>query len=225
MARPFTASDDEILGAARNVLATHGPDAFSVAAVASKVGLSRAAIILRFKSTHALKVALLGEMVQQFAAALDTLPQTPSGDNLLRLAAFIGSHTHSRESSMRFFANYYSSNVRNRELLELERARGEALDRAISKVMPVSALQRSSAVLAFRAHLSGSIMAWLGLDDVDARGYLVSRTREWLKLAGLTCSEHVVKELSASAKTVAGAARSRSASAKVSRARKGAARR
>lgn len=195
MGRPFTASDDQILLAARNVLTRRGPGGFSIKEVANEVGLSRAAIILRFKSTHALKVASLEKLVQQFATALETLPQTPSGDNLLRLAAFIGSYTRSRESSRRFFENYYASNVRDRELLDLERKRGEVLDTAISRVMPGSALERGSAVLAFRAHLSGSIMAWHGLEDADARQYLVTRTREWLRLAGMSFSEQVVEEL------------------------------
>jgi TetR/AcrR family macrolide resistance operon transcriptional repressor len=195
MARPFTASDDDILLAARNVLTKRGPDGFSIKEVAKEVGLSRAAIILRFKSTHALKVASLEKMVQRFAAALELLPQTPSGDNLLRLAAFIGGHAGSRENSLRFFANYYSSNLHNRDLLNLEIKRGEALDAAISRVMPENALDRHSAVIAFRAHLSGTLMAWISLDDGDARPYLVRRTHEWLKLAGISFSQNVVEEL------------------------------
>jgi TetR/AcrR family macrolide resistance operon transcriptional repressor len=195
MARPFIATDDDILLAARNVMTKRGPDAFSIAEVASEVGLSRAAIILRFKSTHALKIASLQKMVQQFEERLQTLPQTPSGDNLVRVAAFIGSHTHGRENSLRFFSNYYSSSVRDNELLELERKRGQALDTAISRVMPKNALTRQSAVLAFRAHLSGSIMAWLALENVGPRQYLVERTREWLKLAGIAFDERTIEQV------------------------------
>src|SRR5580700_6001256 len=124
MGRPFTASDDDILNAAGKVIARRGPDAFSIAEVAADVGLSRAAIILRFKSTHALKVILLARMVEQFATRLKTLPQTPSGDNVLRLAAFIGGHVHSRQSLARFFSTY-STNTQHRDLLELELRRGE----------------------------------------------------------------------------------------------------
>ncbi|HMN46760.1 MAG TPA: TetR/AcrR family transcriptional regulator [Povalibacter sp.] len=195
MGRPFTASDDQILDAARTVISRRGPDAFSIAEVANEVGLSRAAIILRFKSTHALKVASLNDMVRQFAAILATLPQTPGGDNLLRVAAFIGGHMGSRESSVRFFANLYGSSVQDRELLQLERNRGAALDAAISKVMPETSVTRESAVLAFRAHLTGTITAWLTTDDPDSRSYLVMRTAEWLRLAQIGFSDEVVKEL------------------------------
>ena len=197
MARPFTASDDEILLAARKVLDKHGPDAFSIAEVANQVGLSRAAIILRFKSTHALKVASLEKLVQQFTQVLETLPKTPSGDNVLRLAAMIGSHMRSRESSVRFFANYYATSVRDRELLNLERRRGDALRAAISRVMPETTIEHDATVVAFRANLTGSIMAWHSLDDSDSRRYLVLRSAEWLSLARIPFSKQVVQELTA----------------------------
>jgi len=221
MARPFTASDDEILLAARNVISRRGPEAFSIAEVASEVGLSRAAIILRFKSTQALKVASLNKMVEQFAAALESLPQTPGGDNLLRLAAFIGGHVRSRESSARFFASY-SANIRDRELLKLEVRRGEALHTAISNVMPPVAIDHNSAVAAFSAHLTGSIVAWLGRDDPDSRRYLVVRTKEWLKLAGIRFNEKLVEELSAPppAAATSAPARSRPPRSKTGRTRK-----
>jgi TetR/AcrR family macrolide resistance operon transcriptional repressor len=194
MARPFTATDDQILNAARKVISRRGPDGFSIAEVASEVGLSRAAIILRFKSTHALKLASLTHMVQKFANAIAELPSTPSGDNLLRLAAFIGSYVRSRESSAKFFARF-SANVQDRELAELETKRGDLLHKAVANVMPPVAIDHASAVLAFSAHLSGSILAWLARDDNDSRGYLVARTKEWLKLANVPFSEQVAEEL------------------------------
>ena len=202
MGRPFTASDEDILHAAGKVIARRGPDAFSIAEVAADVGLSRAAIILRFKSTHALKVTLLARMVEGFASRLKALPQSPSGDNVLRLAAFVGSHVHSREGSARFFSTY-TTNVQDHDLRELERKRGEALFAAISNVLPEVAIDHASAVAAFSAHLGGSIVAWLAHDDDDSRGYLVMRTREWLKLAGIAFSEDVAEELLAAPATSA----------------------
>jgi TetR/AcrR family macrolide resistance operon transcriptional repressor len=203
MGRPFTASDEDILHAAGKVIARRGPDAFSIAEVAADVGLSRAAIILRFKSTHALKVTLLARMVEEFSSRLKALPQSPSGDNVLRLAAFVGSHVRSREGSARFFSTY-TTNVQDHDLRELERKRGADLFAVISNVLPEVAIDHTSAVAAFSAHLGGSIVAWLARDDDDSRGYLVMRTREWLKLAGIAFSEDVAKELSAAPAMPAG---------------------
>jgi TetR/AcrR family macrolide resistance operon transcriptional repressor len=194
MGRPFTATDDDILHAAGKVIARRGPDGFSIAEVAADVGLSRAAIILRFKSTHALKVTLLTRMVENFAAALKALPQTPSADNVLRLAAFIGGYVRSRDNLASFFSTH-NTNMRNPELRALELKRGQALRMAITSVMPKVAIDHSSAVSAFSAHLTGSIMAWLALDDENSRRYLVMRTQEWLTLAGVKWNEEVIQEL------------------------------
>jgi TetR/AcrR family macrolide resistance operon transcriptional repressor len=194
MGRPFTASDDEILDAAGRVIARRGPEGFSIAAVAADLGLSRAAIILRFKSTQALKVTLLNRLVEKFAAALQTLPQTASGDNVLRLGAFIGGHLRSRESLASFFSTY-TTNLRDPELLDLERQRGQLLRDAISRVMPEVAIDHSAAVNTFAAHLSGTIMAWLGDEDEDSRRYLLMRTRDWLVLAGISFNKEVISEL------------------------------
>lgn len=194
MARPFTATDDDILNAAGKVIARRGPDGFSISEVAADVGLSRAAIILRFKSTHALKVTLLTRMVERFAAALKALPQTASGDNVLRLAGFIGGYVRSRDSLKSFFSTY-STNLQHPDLLALELKRGQALREAISSVMPKAAIDHASAVAAFSAHLTGTIMAWLAAEDESSRHYLVMRTRDWLILAGIRFHEEVVAEL------------------------------
>jgi len=197
MGRPFSVSDEQIFEAANRVISSRGPDAFSLAEVASEVGLSRAAIILRFKSTQGLKVTLLMRQVEQFAAALAALPSAPSGDNLLQIAAFVGSYTNGRDSSARFFFNY-SVNLRDPQLMELERKRGELLSQAISKVMPEVAVDHAVAVRAFRNHLTGCVLDWLSLEIADPRGFLVLQTREWLKLAGISFNKHTVRMLAGS---------------------------
>jgi TetR/AcrR family macrolide resistance operon transcriptional repressor len=162
--------------------------------VATEVGLSRAAIILRFTSTQALKVKVLSRLVERFSAAIEALPQTSGGDSLLQLAAFLGTHVGTREGSARFFANF-TSNLQERALVQLEVRRGAALAAAISRAMPKVGIEHESAVIAFRAHLTGSIFTWLSLKDPDARRYLVLRTQEWLRLAGITFNGRLVEGL------------------------------
>jgi AcrR family transcriptional regulator len=197
MGRPFTASDEDVLQAAARVLLRRGPDGFSVAEVASEVGIGRTAIILRFKSTHDLKMTLLTKMVERFAGDLAKVPKISGGDGLLQLGAFIGSYLRSRENGARFFANF-SSNLQHRDLIRLEERRGEFLRQAIAEAMPKLPIDRESAVTAFMAHLTGSIIAWLSLEDPNPGRYLVMRTREWLKLANIPFNEKLAKELAAS---------------------------
>ncbi|GFE80610.1 hypothetical protein GCM10011487_26100 [Steroidobacter agaridevorans] len=196
MARPIIASDEEILQAAHRVLDRRGPDAFSIAEVAAEAGLSRATIILRFRSTSALKLTLLTQVVQHFAAAIAQVPKPKGGDGLLHIAAFIGTHLHSRESSAKFFARY-NANLQDPELTDLEHKRGKILLDAISAVMPKVAIEHDAAVRAFLSQLTGNIIAWLATDDQDSRRYLVLRTRDWLQLAGIRFSEELVKEFTA----------------------------
>jgi hypothetical protein len=142
------------------------------------------------------------------------------------LAAFIGGYVGTRDNGARFFANYYNSNVRNRELLELEHKRGHALHQAIARVMPRVAIDHEAAVIAFRSHLSGTIMAWISLESPDPRHYMVLRTREWLQLAGVAFDEAVVEELAGveSAAPERRRAAVKAAGSKVVRARRRAAR-
>jgi AcrR family transcriptional regulator len=194
MGRPFTASDEEVLQAAAKVLLRRGPDAFSIAEVASEVGIGRTAIILRFKSTHALKMMLMSQFVEHFAVSIATLPKLSGGDGLLQLAAFIGAKVHSRENGAKFFAGF-SANLDDPDLLRLEAKRGDILCKAISAAMPKVAIAHDSAVTAFLAHLTGSIIAWLSTDDADPCRYLVMRTKEWLKLAAIAFNEQFAEQL------------------------------
>jgi len=184
VARTPTVSDKQILEAAQRVIGRRGSDAFTLAEVASDVGLSRAAVILRFKSTQSLKVILLTRMVDQFILLLGELPKTPSGDNLLNLAGFIGKLVPIREALNSFFMRY-STNVTDHELATLEFKRGEALHIAISHVMPELSIDHQSAIQAFTAHIAGTIMALHGEEEAEPRWYLVKRTEEWLRLAGI----------------------------------------
>lgn len=188
MARSPTVSDEEILDAAKTVLYRRGPDAFTLAEVATAVGLSRAAIILRFKSTQELKITLLGKMVSSFTLEVENLPKTPGGDNLLKIAAFIGNRL-SDVQSLSSFLNNHLSNISEPALADLEKKRGAAWFNAISRAMPPVAIDHDAAVAAFSAHLSGTLLAWPGRDNETCLNYMLRRTREWLRLAGIPYSE------------------------------------
>lgn len=189
MARTQSVSDGEILAAARNVFERRGLHGFTLTDVAAEVGLSRAAVILRFDSTHALKVVLMTRLVEEFALALDSLPKSPGGDNLLVIAAFIGRHATNRGALPAFFANY-AANMEDPDLANLEKKRGEALHAAILRVMPPTRLDRKSAAIAFGAHLTGTIMNWVAVEETDSEAFIVQRTRDWLRLAGISFKDH-----------------------------------
>lgn len=184
MARTPTVSDQVILEAAGEVMYQRGIDGFTLAEVAKVVGLSRAALILRFTSTQALKVTLLKQMVERFTALLDGLPSTPSGDSLLAFAAFIGRHANTRTSSASFWAVHHS-NLNDPELAALEIERGAVVKRVIARMMPPTRIDHASAVAAFNAHIGGTMLAMLAEEGAEPYEYLVTRTKEWLRLADI----------------------------------------
>ncbi len=186
MARTPSVSDEAILQTAQAVLSERGSAMFSIAEVAKRVGLSRAAIILRFNSTEALKELLVERSVERFIQQLTTLPKDPDGTGLLAIASFIGRHLRSRRGSSAFFSDH-SDKIKNGELAKLEWKRGQALRQAILEVMPPTRISSESAAAAFGAHLTGSIFAWLSSEYPDAEQYLCERSLEWLKLAGIPC--------------------------------------
>ena len=188
MVRPRLASDEEILTAAAEVLAERGSHGFTLTEVASRVGLSRAAIILRFKGAEELKSSLITQMVRPFIQKLDAIELAPGGDGLIAVAEHVGSHIKSREGSAQFFAGY-GANVQDRTMVALERARGDALKNAVSRAMPKVAIDHHSAVALFTGHLGGCVLAWLSMDDADAKAVLRTRTQEWLKLVGIPYSQ------------------------------------
>ena len=191
MARQQTASDEQILQAALRVIVRRGHDAFTLSDVAQEVGLSRAAIILRFKGTQALKLSLTAYIVERFVQALRSLPVSRSGDGLLRFVAFIGGMI-STPGSLTAFMRTYHVNVKDEQFARLEHRRTEAMREAISQRMPALAISHDSAVTAFFAHIGGSLMQWEVLSGTDARSYLVERTKEWLTLAHVAHDKHFI---------------------------------
>lgn len=182
MGRTQSVSDEEILEAARRVIARSGYDAFTLTEVADDVGLSRAAIILRFQSTQALKLRLTAKLADEFVTRIEALPAERGAEGLLALARFIGSHTRTR-ASVQSFMQRLRTNEEDPKLAAIDNRMIAAFHGAISARMPETALTHEAAVLAFRAHIGGSLMNWQTEEGIEAADYLEQRTRDWLKLA------------------------------------------
>ena len=184
MARPQSVSDDDILMTAWRVIARRGYDSFTLAEVAEEVGLSRAAIILRFKSTQALKLRLANHMADKFDKRVAAIPVARSGDALIDFAEVIGKWIASHDKFAAFMT-VLRQNILDEELAAVERRRGEILHRAILERMPKTVLDTESAALNFRAQLSGSMMQWEVESGISPSDYLVLRAQDWLTLAGI----------------------------------------
>jgi AcrR family transcriptional regulator len=186
MARPLSATDDEILQSAQQVMHRRGFEGFSLSEVAREVGLTRTAIALRFKSTDELKRTLIKRSMADFEARLADLELQQGAASLLAIADRIAEMAGSQDK----FSGYmlrFSSNIKDPVLLEVEERRGMILRRAITAAMPETAIDRQAAADVFMAHLTGSLFNWQTSDEASARHFIRKRVMNWLRLAGIPC--------------------------------------
>jgi AcrR family transcriptional regulator len=188
MARPLSATDEDILQSAQQVMRRRGFDGFSLSEVAREVGLTRTAIALRFKSTDELKRTLIRRNMENYEARLADLKLEQGAAGLLAIADRVAEMAGSRDN----FSGYmlrFSSNIKDPVLLEIEERRGMILRRAITTAMPETAIDRQAAADVFMAHLTGSLINWQTSDEANARAFIRQRVMNWLRLAGIPCGE------------------------------------
>lgn len=194
MARPQLVSDEQVYSAAERVLIRKGGHAFSITAVAADLGVSRAAIILRFKSTEALKEEALKRMVQYFNDRMNAIGGEPGGNALLLVAKTIGAQIGRLEGNARFSTGS-SMAATSPMVKELMRIRGEAVSKAVARAMPIVRIDKRDAISLFSIHLGGSELAWQAQSNIDPRAFLIERTCNWLKLVGIAYDEKYAKSL------------------------------
>ncbi len=187
MARPQSATDDEILDAAEAVMAERGPEGFSVSEVARQVGLSRAAISFRFDSPDGLKRSTFARAIGQVEHEVGTWSIVPGGDGLLEVAGGIGRMVSGRRGFARYILRFGAS-VDDPATRDMELQRGRIIREAVAKAMPEARVSRGEAVDAFMAHITGSLIAWRARPDGDAESFLRERTQIWLRMTGLAAS-------------------------------------
>jgi AcrR family transcriptional regulator len=188
MARPLSVTDDQIIDATERVFAKHGAQGLTVSEVAREVGLSRAAITLRFAGVDALKRHLLKRVAQQFEERLATIQLEPGAAGLLAIADMLGSMLKGRENLSNFWLRY-NSNISDPLYRAMEENRGMVLRELVLSAMPETRIDKSEAVDLFMAQMTGSILNWQTSDYSDARQFLRKRAFDWIRLAGIPMGE------------------------------------
>ena len=184
MARPLTATDDDIVQAAYAVVRRAGYDGFTISEVARDLGLTRAAITQRFGGADQLKAIVCRLMAEQLEDLIDQLAAVPGPEGLLEFATFLGGMIGSRENLSSFLQGY-SRTIHDEVRLQLEERRGRAMRLAIQRVMPPCNVTPETASDMFMTFMSGSMLAWKSGRSDDAISYLQERTLQWMQLAGI----------------------------------------
>jgi AcrR family transcriptional regulator len=190
MARPLSVTDDEVLEASERVAARVGTHSLTVSEVAREVGLTRAAITLRFAGADALKRLVMERKARRFEERIAAIDLQHGASGLLSIAEMLGGMLKGREQAANFWLRY-SLDIDDPAMRGMEERRGHALRALIAGVMPETAIEKSAAVETFMALMTGSMLNWQTSDHPDASAFLRKRALDWIRLARIPVDEAV----------------------------------
>lgn len=177
MTRPKLVSDDAILDAARHVMLQPRQEPFTLADVAHEVGLSRAAIIQRFKNKEQLQLLVAERGNRQLSEYLATLPKGNSARDawnfLQNLIYAMGSSDRLPELLMMI-----KDDMVHPGLNRIARQRNQLVRDAIAERLPVDDPDaRSEKASLLQAVLQGSSLQW-GIDRQGEQKAFMARQVE-----------------------------------------------
>lgn len=179
MPRPKLHSDEQILDIAQAVLVQKGPSDFTLSDVANAVGISRAALIQRFKDKAALHARVMERMTQEvrdyFAAASPQPGLDPLWAMLKDLIAGMGSGAGTEAYLLLLWGD-----IKDPALRALAHERNELVRMAIETRLPAMPHEPRQASLLVQAVIQGSCMQWLVAREGGLASFMTERTREVL---------------------------------------------
>lgn len=158
--RPKLHSDAEILEAARTVLVRQGPTAFTLSDVAQAVGISRAALIQRFKDKTTLHRKVMELMTQEVR---DYFAATPVEPGLQPLWAFLKTMVAGmdREVGSAAFLQLFLGDLSAPDLQALAQERNALVRQAIEQRLPPGTAEAPLTAGLIQSVIQGAYMRWM----------------------------------------------------------------
>ena len=176
MPRPKTVSDEEVLGAALDVMANSGM-IFTMSDIARHVGLSRATLIQRFGDRDSILRRIAEKEVEETRSWLDGLPTTQGDDVLWKLLEqIVSSMGHGDGFSVRVQIAAFES--RDPRLRSLANQRYALVQNAIAARIPDNA-GRMETAQHLHAVIAGATMQWVVTDGAEGLSEYVLRRLRW----------------------------------------------
>lgn len=174
MPRPKTVSDADVMSAAVGVLGERGMAEFTLADIARKVGLSRAALIQRFGDRDQILLAIARHEVEATRTYLDSLGFEPGPAGLWRfLAEIIGSMGAGEGFSVR--VALAALEARDPTLKELAGRRYQMVQEAIAARLPERE-DRAEIACHLHAVIAGATMQWVASPHDNLAAHVLERT-------------------------------------------------
>lgn len=179
MPRPKLHSDETILDAALSALLRSGPSAFTLSEVAEAVGISRAALIQRFKDKSTLHEKVMERVTQEvrdyFANADPRTGLGPLWRMLKDLISGMGSGPGTEGYLLLLWAD-----VRSPTLHDLAAERNRLVRLAIQNRLPEGPHAPQPTASLIQAVIQGACMQWLVEPEGDLASFMTEQTRRML---------------------------------------------
>lgn len=174
MPRPKLKTNDDILDAANLVLLEKGGTDFTLADVARKVDLSRAALIQRFGDRQGLLHGMAEREVTQTRAYIESLPLVPGADGLKAfLAEIVGSMGDGKSFSARVHLAWAEAN--DPQLRAHANQRYGLVQEAIAARLPEHIEDRTETARLIHAIIAGATMQWIVSEDPHLGDFVITR--------------------------------------------------
>jgi TetR/AcrR family transcriptional regulator, macrolide resistance operon repressor len=176
MPRPKLHSDQTILEAAHRVLLEKGPSSFTLTDVANTVGISRAALIQRFKDKQTLHLKVMEHATQEVRDYFDAAPKDKGLGPLWAMLADLIDGVGAGDD----FAGYLLiewSDVTDPALNALAVERNHLVREAIRDRLPDGPHDREKAASLIQSVIQGSCMQWLVEKQGALNTFMLAQTR------------------------------------------------
>ncbi|WP_141594279.1 TetR/AcrR family transcriptional regulator [Myxococcus sp. AB056] len=178
MPRPKLHSDEAILDAAMSVLLRSGPGAFTLNDVAVAVGMSRAALIQRFKNKEHLYFRLMERTAEQKREYFAGLPVEVGAQGLWRFLKTLVSVMGEGEALDAHLLLAWED-VRDPKLRQMAHERNLLVRDAIAVRLPPS-VDRGAVSALLQGVIAGATMQWLVERTPPLTEYVLARLRTLL---------------------------------------------
>jgi len=180
MPRPKLHSDETILGAAQAVLMEKGPSDFTLSDVAGAVGISRAALIQRFKDKSTLHLKVMERMTKEVADYFEAASADKGLDALWAMLQDLISGMGSGEDAAGYLLLFWGD-ARDPLLRELALRRHELVRGAIEERLPPRPHPPEETSSLVQAVIHGACMQWLLARQGRLDDFMIEQTRRVLR--------------------------------------------
>lgn len=168
MPRNKTLSDETVLAGAMRVMGRHGPDSFTLAAVAAEAGIAPATLMQRFGDKHGLIVRAVEQDNAALYRTLATAPAKPGAASVIALFRIL-TPPPEVEGGLADQFLWLRLDMRDPALNALARARFAALRKAIEIRLPPLPLAPATAARLIEAQWQGALNQW----GLEPKGHLI----------------------------------------------------